>query len=59
MKDIKTLKEILSFLNDLKKFFVENDKQNGIRYLDILIKDIENEIKKLEKEQQKDFDFEL
>lgn len=59
MKDIKTLKEILSFLNDLKKFFIENDKQDVVRYLDILIIDLEKVIKEIEKEEKKDFDFEL
>lgn len=59
MKDTKIMKEILAFLKRLKKFIKETEKIDAIRYLDILITDLEKAINEIEKEEQKDFDFEL
>lgn len=53
------MKEILNFLQHLKKFIKESEKLDVIRYLDILITDLEKAIKEIEKEEQTDFDFEL
>lgn len=59
MKDVIIMKEILSFLKRLKKFIKESEKLDVIRYLDILIIDLEKAVKEIEKEEQEDFDFEL
>ncbi|MCM1327333.1 MAG: hypothetical protein NC249_12025 [Lachnoclostridium sp.] len=59
MKDIIIMKEIQAFLKRLKKFIVENEKIDVIEYLDILILDLEKAIKEIEKEENKNFEFEL
>lgn len=59
MKDIIIMKEVLAFLKRLKKFIMENEKIDVIEYLDILIRDLEKAINENEKEQNKNFDFEL
>ncbi|MCM1050251.1 MAG: hypothetical protein NC433_17710 [Clostridiales bacterium] len=59
MKDIIIMKEILAFLKRLKKFILENEKADIIEYLEILIRDLEKAIKENEKEENKNYDFEL
>lgn len=58
MKDIIVMKEMLAFIRRLRNFIKENEKIDIIRYLDILIVDLEKAIKELE-DKSKNFELEL